>query len=705
LPPPRPMVEAWERARLFEALARAVLGANRPLLLVVDDLQWCDRESLEWLHFLLRFDPRAPLLVVGTCRPEELDEDCPLAQTLPTLHRDVRLQELELGPLDEASTAALATNLAEGSLEATEIRRLYLETEGNPLFVVESLRAGQPTSAFLSDLTDSPLPPRVQAVLATRLAQLSAPARQLAEVAATIGRQFTFPVLQAAGDGDEEGLVRGLDELWQRRIIRERGAYAYDFGHDKLREAAYTALSSARRRLLHRRVAQALESVHAADLDPVSRQVAAHYRRAGLPDQAIPYYLQAGELARDICAQEEAIACFQRGLALLETEMRASPPSQDRSQMAARFHEGLGDVLAQLAQPGEALAAYERALELLDRAERIPRSRLHRKMSVLWWPQGQYQKALDALDRAEAALGPPLDKPATGWTAAQIAWWLEWGNVMFRQVRILYNSAQLEELDETLARQARGAEQSALPMLRAGHSQGRFLAALRSDRYAPSDETMALAWAAYPILKASDDPVRIAEMEVGMGWGLMLHGDLDGAEEHLRVGLALAERTWHLLNRALALTWFSVFYCRRGDMEATREYALRGLQAATEAHLLENAGLVRGNLAWLAWRDDDLAGAQEQAHAALALWEESAFVYAFHWTALFPLLAVAMDRGQIPQALDHARALLHPQQQCLPEPLEAALATAIQAGDDGQLETARQHLQNAIQVAQETGYL
>jgi tetratricopeptide (TPR) repeat protein len=643
--------------------------------------------------------------VVGTCRPEELDQDCPLTSALPTLHRDVRLKELELGPLNEAETATLAASLTGGTIEATESRRLYQEAEGNPLFVVESLRAGQPTSAFVSDLTDSPLPPRVQAVLATRLAQLSAPARQLAEVAATIGRQFTFPVLQAVGDGDEEGLVRGLDELWQRRIVRERGADAYDFGHDKLREAAYTALSSARRRLLHRPVAQALESVHAPDLDPVSRQVAAHYRRGGLPAQAIPHYLRAGQLARDVCAQEEAIACFERGLTLLE-EGTWDPSTRDRcSQMAAAFHEGMGDVLAQLARANEGLAAYGRALELLDSSERISCSRLHRKSGELWWPQGQYTEALDALAQAEAILGTPPDKPATGWTAAQVAWWLEWGHVLFRRGRILYNIAQLDEMEETLARLARGVEQSALPMLRGGYLQGSYMAALRRERYIASDGTMDLVWAASRLISASGDPVRMAEMEVGVGWASLLRADLDTAEEHLQITLALAERTSHPANRALGLTWLSVVHCRRGDVEATREYALRGLRTAEAARLLENAAMVRGNLSWLAWREGDLVEAEEQAHAALALWEESAFVYAFHWTALFPLLAVAMDREQIRQALDHARALLDPQQQKLPDPLEAALQAAIQAGVDDGAKAAGEHLKHVIQVAKETGFL
>ena len=111
---------------------------------------------------------------------------------------------------------------------------------------------------------DVGLPPKVQSVLEARLAQLSPPARELAGLAATIGREFSFKLLAQASGRDEETLVRELDELWQRRIVREHGADAYDFSHDKLREVAYGSMSAARRRLLHRQAAQALETLHAA---------------------------------------------------------------------------------------------------------------------------------------------------------------------------------------------------------------------------------------------------------------------------------------------------------------------------------------------------------------------------------------------------------------------------------------------------------
>jgi predicted ATPase len=140
----------------------------------------------------------------------------------------------------------------------------------------------------------------MQAAIEVRLAQLSAPAHELVELAATVGRQFNFAVLARASDLDEGTLVRALDELWQRRIVREQGTDAYDFSHDKLREVAYAGLSGARQRWLHRRVAQALEEAYAGDLDPVSAQVAAHYERAGQPEQAIPYYQRAAGVVRRI---------------------------------------------------------------------------------------------------------------------------------------------------------------------------------------------------------------------------------------------------------------------------------------------------------------------------------------------------------------------------------------------------------------------
>lgn len=352
LSPPGPLTEAWQRQRFFEALARAILGGSQPLLLLMDALQWCDRGTLEWLRYLLRFDPQARLLVVGTCRLEAMGDDHPLASLLRALRHDEQLTEIELGPLDEAETASLAANVAGRELDPDLAACLYRETEGNPLFVVEIGRSGLPVGdqepepgEWETVCWPEPLPPRVKAAFMARLTQLSPPARQLAGVAATIGREFTFAVLARASELDENTLVRALDEMWQRRIVREQGVDAYDFSHDKLRQAAYARLSTARQRLLHGRVAQGLEAVYAGDLDPVSGQVAVHYERAGQPEQAIPYYQRAAEMAQQIYAKEKAIRYYQQALALLETAPPGESGGDWRQEISTKLHEGLGGVL------------------------------------------------------------------------------------------------------------------------------------------------------------------------------------------------------------------------------------------------------------------------------------------------------------------------------------------------------------------------
>ena len=306
LPHPGPLTESWQRQHLFEALARAILGARQPLLLLLDDLQWCDRETLEWLHYLLCFDPRARVLILGTLRPEEMTSKHPLAPLLAALRSSRQVTEITVGPLNADDTASLALQVTRQPLAPDLVADLYKETEGNPLFIVETVRMGveetrRTEGLSKSELHSSKLPPTVQAVIEARLAQLSPQALDVVSLGATIGRAFTFSVLAQASSDDEDVLVRGLDELWQRRIVREQGVDAYDFSHDKLREVAYAALSSARRRLLHRRVFEALQAVAAP-----AAQLAQHARAAGLFEPAFRFSVAAGDEARRLFARREA---------------------------------------------------------------------------------------------------------------------------------------------------------------------------------------------------------------------------------------------------------------------------------------------------------------------------------------------------------------------------------------------------------------
>ncbi len=305
---------AAQRQRLFDAAGRALLAAGGPMLLVADDIQWCDPDTLQFLHYLLRAEPNTPLLVAATARREEIDRQHPANALIAGLHALDRVAEIELGRLGRDDTVMLATQLAGHPLGDLAGDHLFRETEGNPLFVVEAVRSGW-------SATDKPdrISPKVQAVIEDRLAQVSEPARELVGLAATIGREFTPDVLAHASDVDEHTLVRGLDELWQRRIVREQGASAYDFSHDKIREVAYQALSPARRRHHHLRVASALETLHALDVAPVSGQLAMHYERAGAVDAAIAWSMRAAEAAQRVYADAEAVRLLDRARDLLLT--------------------------------------------------------------------------------------------------------------------------------------------------------------------------------------------------------------------------------------------------------------------------------------------------------------------------------------------------------------------------------------------------
>jgi len=322
---PQPIAEYGRRQHFFEALARGVLAAPQPLLLWIDDLQWCDQETLEWLHFLLRFAPRTALLILGTARSEESPPDHPLSALARQLRAENRVAVCELAPLDAAETATLAFQVQGQSLDATATMRLYRETEGNPLFVVETVRAGaapgQLAQTDLGTAANSPdasiLPPRVQAIIAGRLAQLSPTARKVAEIGAVIGRAFTLDLLLLAGHEEEEVVIHALDELWQKRIVSEQRVNVFDFTHDKLREVTYAETNLPQRRLLHRRIAQALETLHAEELDPISAKLATHYEQAGLFKQAIAYYQRAGAVAASVYANDNAIELLTHGLTLL----------------------------------------------------------------------------------------------------------------------------------------------------------------------------------------------------------------------------------------------------------------------------------------------------------------------------------------------------------------------------------------------------
>lgn len=306
------LADAWRRQAFYEGMAQAVLAAGRPTLLVLDDMQWCDEESLDWLAFLFAHAPAAPLLVAAGTRTAGVPGAAPARAALDALTTGAWVEELELGPLDSTSSAQLAASILDRTLSTGEQMLLQAATGGYPLHVVEAAR-GMGSSSLAEVLAGSS---GGQGVLRRRLAQCSPQARNVASLAAAVGREFSMELIARASSVDEQTLVRAVDELWRLRILREQSG-GYDFSHDMLRQCAYEMVSPAQRWQMHRRLAEAMEKLHAGNSSAIAAQLAQQYRRSGDADRAVHFYLQAGDAATRIFANSRAVSDYQGGLDLV----------------------------------------------------------------------------------------------------------------------------------------------------------------------------------------------------------------------------------------------------------------------------------------------------------------------------------------------------------------------------------------------------
>ena len=346
----RATADAWQRHRFLEGLARALIAVRRPLMLVLDNAQWCDQETLAFITFCLGLADGAQLLVAATLRQDDLAEDPDLAGWIVRMRATGLLTEIPLSPLETADSARLAEAISGQPLPEARADLLQAATGGFPLYIIEAARGtADPdgTSLPVGDLA---------AVLRKRLGQGTTSAREVAGLAAAVGTNFTLDLLTEASDLDADLVVEAVDELWRRRIIRELRD-GYDFSHDLLRETAYAGISPPRRWLLHRRIAQGLELLHAEDTDSVAAQLAEQYARAGRPERAVAYYQRAADVAAGMFAHAEEIRLHEKALAIIA----AMPPGRDRDSRELAVLEAMAAPLN--ARYGYSSPDVQRALE------------------------------------------------------------------------------------------------------------------------------------------------------------------------------------------------------------------------------------------------------------------------------------------------------------------------------------------------------
>ena len=277
----------------------------QPLVLFVEDLHWCDASTLELLGHLIAQSPTARVLLLATARPE-FTPPWPARSNLTTL---------PLARLTKRQARDMVAALAGAELPAATLDALVARADGVPLYVEELTKAvvepgaARGVEAIPATLADS---------LMARLDRLSA-AKEVAQRAAVLGREFGYPLLAAIAGIDEAALRQGLARLVDAEILFARGeppAATYTFKHALVQETAYESLLKRTRQQLHARVAQVLEERFPERVAAEPEVIARHYDQAGLAAQAIAHYQRAGERATQRSANEEAIGHLRRALAL-----------------------------------------------------------------------------------------------------------------------------------------------------------------------------------------------------------------------------------------------------------------------------------------------------------------------------------------------------------------------------------------------------
>ena len=337
-------------------MLEAACAGDEPGVVFVDDVNAADEATLDVLGYVARRLRRRPMLVVLSWRSEGVPPGHRLRRLAADLGREGRATLVTLARLDETDVSRLVRSVMPG-VEAELERRVYLESEGLPVFVAEYLAVleagGRP---------DDALPPsEMRGLVEARLSGLGAMERQLLETAAVIGRSFGFDTVRAASGRSDDETMDGLEALVTQGLVREGAGPepAYDFTHEKLRTLVYDEVGPARRRLLHRRVADALARTERGDEG--AALIAQHLRLGGDAGSAAQQYRRAGEHAAALLAHADALEHLEAALALGYPD-------------AAGLQERIGDLRTLVGDYARALAAYETAAAHVARRRPGPRS-------------------------------------------------------------------------------------------------------------------------------------------------------------------------------------------------------------------------------------------------------------------------------------------------------------------------------------------
>jgi len=412
--PPLHVSPQRQRQKTLETIVSILqeLAEHQPVLFILEDLHWTDPTTLELLNLLIDQTPTASLLVLLTCRPP----------FQPSWHHRSYITEMTLNHLSHAQVAQLVTGVTDGkTFPAEMLQQIVAKTDGVPLFVEEitkamlesgQLKARDRHYELVGSLSTLTIPATLQDSLMARLDRLVT-AKGIAQIGATIGRQFSYELLRAIASVEAATLQQELGRLIEAELVYQRGLppqATYTFKHALIQDAAYQSLLKSTRQQYHQRIAQALEAQFPETVETQPELLAHHYTEAGLSEQALPCWQRAGECALARSAMLEAVAHLTKALEVLDT----LPDTPERAQQELDLQIALGPALiSTTGHTPEAERVYTRARALCQQV-----GEPYQLFPVLWGlryvhqVRGQSQRAYEVgkelLDVAQQLHDPVL---------------------------------------------------------------------------------------------------------------------------------------------------------------------------------------------------------------------------------------------------------------------------------------------------------
>ncbi len=618
-----------DESRLWEGWHQflLVLAGQHPVVLFLDDLQWADASTLALLGYLARRATPASIFCLAAARA--VAPRSPLAALLQMLTREDRLTRLTLHRLSPNAVVAIAHSLNVQPLADWLART----SEGNPYVLAELIRYAS-ENKLLQDLSapayPAIVPPTIYSLIESRLSRLSDPARRVLDAAVAAGRDFDFEVVYRAAGLSETAALDALDELHAAALVHpakdDPTGRFYTFDHTLTMEVAYRDVGETRHRLLHRRIAEVLESLYSRRLDSVAGLITSHFTEGNAPDRAAPYAFRAGQLAAGLAAWKEAVAFYEQALAA----------DCDSGQRRIIFI-ALGEARFRAGEGAQASEAFRSALAL-SRPDSVEADEARLALAQSFLTQARFAEIVELVQQVRAA-----DHPEHAVEAQFI-----WGTALSIEGADLQAAAEHLQDAEALLNQL-GDRADPTQRSKVKFEIGSVVAQQGDLPHAIALYRESLAIAGQANTPAAS--LRGILAHNNLAYHLHLLGD-PTAVEHAHAGLALAQEKGELALQTYLLSTLGEIALAAEDFDSAERYFNDGLALAERLSIPERIAGLTANLGLLARATGQTGLAIHRLSTALARADALGLRHLAAQTRLWliPLLPQAEARARLAEA-------------------------------------------------------